>query len=195
MAEGRLEPHDDTLAEELAIVRRAASGDQYAFQHLYTVYRERVYAVFRRYIRSKQDCEDLFQEAFLKAWKELGRFRGDSRFGTWLIAIAQNTCWKHLEKIERRRNLNAVYEAESVLARNTTDRFLPEKNEMKSLVWQCLGRLPEEQKQCCQLYMQRFSYEEIASALNLREGQARGRIQRGLVSIERCVKKFLGIEE
>ena len=87
---------------EKELVKRAGQGDQRAFEFLVNKYQHRILALISRYVRDQDEVQDVAQEAFIKAWKALPRFRGDSAFYTWLYRIAVNTAKNHLVALGRR---------------------------------------------------------------------------------------------
>jgi RNA polymerase sigma-70 factor (ECF subfamily) len=86
--------------EDLALVRLCQDGDREAFNRLVTRHRQRAFAMIYQIVRDEQDAWDLAQEGFLKAWKSMGRFRGESAFGTWLHRILSNVA---IDWLRRRR--------------------------------------------------------------------------------------------
>jgi RNA polymerase sigma-70 factor (ECF subfamily) len=84
------------------LVKKAKSGDQRAFEVLVLKYQQRIFALISRYVRDHDEVQDVAQEAFIKAWRALPRFRGDSAFYTWLYRIAVNTAKNHLVSLSRR---------------------------------------------------------------------------------------------
>ena len=86
--------------EDLALVRLCQDGDREAFNRLVTRHRQKAFAMIYQIVRDEQDAWDLAQEGFLKAWKSMGRFRGDSAFGTWLHRILSNVA---IDWLRRRR--------------------------------------------------------------------------------------------
>ena len=90
------------LVTEQELVSRAGKGDERAFELLIRKYQHRIFALINRYVRDQDEVLDVAQEAFLKAWRALPRFRGDSQFYTWLYRIAVNTAKNHLVSMGRR---------------------------------------------------------------------------------------------
>ena len=103
-------------AVETALVGRAAAGDREAFRELVDRHRDRAYGLALRIVRSAHDAEDVAQEAFVRAWLALPRFRGDAGFGTWLHRIVARRAFDRLEEMKRRRGREAPVEAAEALA-------------------------------------------------------------------------------
>ena len=95
------------LADERALIRRAQRGDRVAFDDLVRLYDRKVLQLAMRVVRSQEDARDLYQEAFLKVYRALPRFRFQSSFSTWLYRVVMNTCMDHLRKQKARRELPA----------------------------------------------------------------------------------------
>src|SRR4051795_496030 len=96
------ETNTPTLADELQLVAKCQVGDTHAFNELVTRYRQRAFAMIFNMVRNEQDAWDLTQDGFLKAWKSIGRFRGQSSFFTWLYRILMNVTidWMRRKQIE-----------------------------------------------------------------------------------------------
>lgn len=88
----------DSAGDELQLVARAQTGDSYAFNELVTRYRNRAYAMIYNMVRNEQDAWDITQDGFIKAWRNIGRFRGQSSFYTWLYRILMNVAIDALRK-------------------------------------------------------------------------------------------------
>ncbi len=95
-----------TESQDSDLVRRAKDGDVAAFGQLVRLHERTVYGVVSRMVRSKDEVDDLAQEIFLQAWRSIGKFRGDSRFSTWLHTIAVNATLKKLEWLRRRESVS-----------------------------------------------------------------------------------------
>ena len=99
----RSAPAAPEAIDELALVRNAAAGDERAFRTLVEAHQQRAYALAFRMLRSTSDAEDATQEAFVRAWGALPRFRGESRFGTWLHRIVARTAIDRVARLKQRR--------------------------------------------------------------------------------------------
>lgn len=99
-------PQPDAL-EERALIRQAQRGDRAAFEQLVRLYEASVLRLALRVVRSEEEARDLYQEAFLKIYRSLGRFRFESRFSTWVYRVVMNVCLDHLRRSGTRREVQA----------------------------------------------------------------------------------------
>lgn len=99
-------PQSD-LVDERALIRQAQRGDRAAFEQLVRLYEENVLRLTLSLVRSEEEARDLYQEAFLKIYRSLGRFRFESRFSTWVYRVVTNVCLDHLRRRSHRREVQA----------------------------------------------------------------------------------------
>ena len=176
-----------TKEEETRLVREIRGGDGDAFETLVREHQTRVYNLALRMTGNPDDALDISQETFLKAWRTLGRFRGECSLGSWLYRIASNLSIDLLRK-NRRQHLDKAVSLEEPgedgrpleLPDVTGDpQALLERAEGRQAVWECLNRLPEEQKLILILRdVNGLSYEEIGETLDLELGTVKSRIFR-----------------
>lgn len=95
------------LKEEYALIRQAQRGDRAAFEQLVRLYEADVLRLALQIVRSQEEARDLYQEAFLKIYRSLGRFRFESRFSTWVYRVVMNVCLDHLRRARQRREVQA----------------------------------------------------------------------------------------
>ena len=167
------------MIEEKDLIRRAGQGDSDAFRQLVETYQAPVYRLALRMCGGDAAlAEDAAQEAFLAAWRGLPRFRGDSRFSTWLYRLTTNAAidWRRREK--RHRGMDDVTELE-LPDDGPGPQDQAEQAEAQQAVRRALSRLSEEHRQVLLLrYMQELDYAEIAAALEISEGTVKSRISR-----------------
>jgi RNA polymerase sigma-70 factor (ECF subfamily) len=184
---------------DLELVRRAQRNERGAFDLLVLKYQHKVVKLVARLLRDPTEAEDVAQEAFVKAYRALGSFRGDSAFYTWLYRIAVNTARNAIASRQRRP---IDYEAElseseqSNLASRLRHTDTPEaaalSEEIRLTVNQAIEQLPEDLRTAIVLReVEGLSYEEIAAAMDCPVGTVRSRIFRAREAIDRALKPLL----
>ena len=181
------------------LVARAQKGDRKAFDLLVLKYQQKVAGLISRYVRDPSETLDVVQEAFLKAYRALPSFRGDSAFYTWLYRIAINTVKNHLVAQGRRPPGDDV-EAETAVQMDVGVRLkeigTPESHvltdEIARTVQQALDELPEDLRTAIILReLEGLSYEEIATAMDCPIGTVRSRIFRAREAIDKRLQPLL----
>jgi RNA polymerase sigma-70 factor (ECF subfamily) len=180
MKEPNSEPTDHQL------VLRVQKGDKRAFDLLVLKYQYKLQAIVGRFIRDVDEVSDVTQEAFIKAYKALPKFRGDSQFYTWLYRIAINTAKNHLVSRSRRPvNTDIDVEDAEHFANNEKliDDTTPENSmitdELAAIIKRALSALPEDLRTALTLReFDGMSYEDIAAVMNCPVGTVRSRIFR-----------------
>ena len=175
-----------TREEELRLVRRVQSGEAEAFEELVRAHEKTVYNLALRLVGNPQDAEDMAQEAFLKVYRSLPEFRGESKFSVWLYRIVSNVCLDHLRHQGRRPASSLTTEDEDgeeqqwdVPDESQSPERLLEQKLTREAVQRGLETLPEDQRQILLLREIRgMSYEEIGAALDLEPGTVKSRIFR-----------------
>lgn len=189
----------DSKVNDMELVARVQKGDKRAFDLLVLKYQQKVVNIVSRYIRDAHESLDVTQEAFIKAYRALPKFRGDSAFYTWLYRIAINTAKNHLVSQGRRPPANDV-EAETAeqidSGERLKDRQTPENivltEEIASTVKGAIEALPEELKTAITLReLEGLSYEEIAQAMDCPIGTVRSRIFRAREAIDAKLEPLL----
>ena len=174
------------------LVTRVQQGDKRAFDLLVLKYQYRVHAIVGRFIRDSHEVEDITQEAFLKAYRALPRFRGDSQFYTWLFRIAVNTAKNYLVARSRRPPSSDVNldDAEFYAgSEQLKDLGTPEnqlfRDELETVINKAIEELPEDLRAAVTLReYEGLSYEDIAGVMDCPVGTVRSRIFRGRESID-----------
>lgn len=181
------------------LVRRVQQGDKKAFDLLVIKYQQRIAKLISRYVRDQDEVQDVAQEAFIKAYRALPRFRGDSAFYTWLYRIAINTAKNYLVAQGRRPPATDVEAEEAVYVdggMKMSDRDTPEqlmqRDEVERVIFDTIDSLPEELRTAITLReMEGLSYEEIAVTMDCPIGTVRSRIFRAREAIEIKMKPLL----
>ena len=181
------------------LVVKVQKGDKKAFDVLVLKYQHKVIKVIMRYIRDPSEALDVAQEAFLKAYRALPRFRGDSAFYTWLYRIAINTAKNHLVAA-RRRPLDYdldpqdpdQYDLQGRLSDGDTPEHLVLSEEIKDTVNRAIHHLPEDLRTAIILReVEGMSYEEIAQTMECPVGTVRSRIFRAREAIDKKLRPLL----
>lgn len=180
------------------LVRKVRNGDRGAFDLLVVKYQSRVASIISRYVYDSQEVMDLAQETFIKAYRAMDRFRGDSAFYTWLYRIAVNTAKNYLESRGRRPQGSAdVVDAENFDdGRRLRDLASPErllqKDELQQALSGAIASLPEELRSAFLLReYDGLSYEDIARILECPIGTVRSRIFRARDAVDRHLGPLL----
>jgi RNA polymerase sigma-70 factor (ECF subfamily) len=183
------------------LVARAQSGDKRAFELLVEKYQRKLARLLSRFIRDPAEVEDVTQEAFIKAYRALPAFRGDSAFYTWLYRIGINTAKNYLMAMGRRAPTSTEVEAEEAEGfeegEQLRDINTPESvllsNEIAATVNSTIEQLPEELRTAIQLReIEGMSYEDIAQVMNCPIGTVRSRIFRAREAIAEQLRPLLG---
>ena len=181
---------------DLALVERVQRGERSAFDVLVLRYQQKVLKLVLRYIRDPMEAEDVAQEAFIKAFRAIGSFRGDSAFYTWIYRIAINTAKNALVASKRRPvsfGLDVQDPEQGDLEARLTDGETPEQlaltEEIRETVNAAMGDLPEELRTAIVLReIDGLSYEEIAASMDCPVGTVRSRIFRAREAIDRRLR-------
>ncbi len=178
------------------LVARVQKGDKRAFDMLVLKYQYKVHAIVSRYIKDFDEVNDVVQEAFIKAYRALAKFRGDSQFYTWLYRIAVNTAKNYLLARNRRPPANDVdaadadyYEGSDRLRDIDSPENLLYRDELEAVVDNAIKDLPEDLRTAVTLReFEGLSYEEIAEVMDCPVGTVRSRIFRAREAIDEKVK-------
>ena len=175
-----------TREEESAVILRVQQGDANAFEALVTAYQKQVYNLALRTVGNPEDAADLSQEAFLRAYRSIGSFRGDSKFSVWLYRLTTNICIDFLRSRGRKPTVSLTVEGDDEESEEldvADERYDPEENfqraELQRAVQRGLNTLPEEFRTILILReLEGLSYAEIGEMLHLEEGTVKSRLFR-----------------
>ena len=181
------------------LVKRVQQGDKKSFDLLVLKYQNRIIKLVSRYVREQSDALDIAQEAFLKAYRALPNFRGDSAFYTWLYRIAINTAKNHIVSLSRRppeahlENADGEAIALEELQRDIDNpEHLLLADEIKETILAAMNKLPEDLRVAITLReVEGLTYEEIAEAMDCPIGTVRSRIFRAREAVDTKLKPLL----
>ncbi len=187
------------------LVERVKQGDQRAFALLVAKYERRVLRLLSRLVRDSAEIEDITQEAFIKAYRALPQFRGESAFYTWLYRIAINTAKNYLATKSRRpvtvgefqgADDGEFFDPGDVVEDNNTPDAVLHSRQVAEAVNAAIEALPEDLKAAITLReIEGLSYEEIAQAMDCPIGTVRSRIFRAREAIAQRLRPLLGTKE
>lgn len=181
------------------LVERVKKGDKRAFDLLVGKYQHKVLSIVGRFVNDPDEAKDVSQEAFIKAYRALPKFRGESAFYTWIYRIAVNTAKNHLVARGRRPPGSDVdvadaefYEGGVVLHEISTPENQLMTDQLEALVYQALSDLPDDLRTAVTLReFDGLSYEEIAEVMDCPVGTVRSRIFRGREAIDSRIKDMV----
>jgi RNA polymerase sigma-70 factor, ECF subfamily len=182
---------------DLSLVRRVQRGDKGAFDALVLKYQHKLVKLVMRYVRNPAEAEDIAQEAFIKAYRALPQFRGDSAFYTWLYRIAINTAKNAVVSRDRSpieynldRSNDESYDMQGRMKDSETPEGLVLTDEIRSIVNAAIDALPEDLRTAIVLReLEGLSYEEIAATMDCPVGTVRSRIFRAREAIDRRLRE------
>ncbi|OGA10785.1 MAG: RNA polymerase sigma factor RpoE [Betaproteobacteria bacterium RIFCSPLOWO2_12_FULL_65_110] len=182
------------------LVERAQRGDKHAFELLVSKYQRKLSRLLSRFVKDQAEVEDVAQEAFVKAYRALPSFRGDSAFYTWLYRIGINTAKNYLVALGRRAPTVTDFDAQEaeefdggdkLRDMNTPESLLMSK-QIANTVNDAMEQLPDELRAAIQLReIEGLSYEEIAAAMDCPIGTVRSRIFRAREAIAERLRPLL----
>ncbi|MBU2884689.1 RNA polymerase sigma factor RpoE [Gilvimarinus agarilyticus] len=181
------------------LVERVQKGDKRAFDLLVLKYQHKIFSIIGRYIRDHAEVQDVAQEAFIKAYRALAKFRGESAFYTWLYRIAINTAKNHLVSRSRRPPASDVemedaeyYSGSDLLKDMETPETSLMCDEIQREVDAAIRELPEDLRSAVTLReMEGLSYEDIAAIMDCPVGTVRSRIFRARDAIDKRIHPLL----
>lgn len=181
------------------LVKKAQNGDKVAFDALVTKYQFKVVNLVTRFVKDADDAQDVAQEAFIKAYRGLSNFRGDSAFYTWLYRIAINSAKNYIVSQSRKSPTYAVdiddaehMETAAALKEIDTPEGKLLTSEIENTVYKAIKELPEDLKTAITLReLEGMTYEEIANVMECPIGTVRSRIFRARETIDKHLKPLL----
>jgi len=181
------------------LVARVQKGDQRAFDLLVLKHQHKIMSLISRYVNDMAEVQDVAQETFIKAYRALKNFRGDSQFYTWLYRIAVNTAKNHLVSQGRRPPAQDVDvdDAEQIGAPSSlrdiaTPEGLIARDELKAVVFEAIEQLPDELRTAITLReLEGMSYDEISDVMDCPIGTVRSRIFRAREAIDKAMAPLL----
>lgn len=181
------------------LVEKVQKGDKRAFDMLVIKYQHKIFSIISRYIKDSAEVHDVAQEAFIKAYRAIGNFRGDSAFYTWIYRIAINTAKNYLVSRGRRPPASDVdmddaefYAGSDMLRDNASPEQQLMRDQLEAVVYKAIQSLPEDLRTAVSLReMDGLSYEEIAEVMSCPVGTVRSRIFRAREHIDKQMSPLM----
>lgn len=171
-------------------INRVRKGDVNSFAYLVNTYKDLVFSLSYKMTKSREDAEEITQDTFIKAYKNLSKFKGDSKFSTWLYRIAYHTCLDAIKKNKKQYNTVKINEI-TINQIQSVDTVLGslEKKERSKIMNDCILKLPEEEGLLILMfYYDELSLKEIIKITNLTEANIK-------VKLHRARKRLLSVIE
>jgi len=177
-------------------INKILDGDANAFAVLVDRYKDLVYTLAMRMVKNKEEAEEVSQDTFIKAYKSLNRFKGDSKFSTWIYRVAYNTCLDRLKKNKRQQQtvtIDEYTEHQVKTIDNALDRI--ETQEKQQAIKDCLELLPSEDSFLLTLYyFEELSLDEISKIVGLKPNNVKVKIFRSRKKLATILKERLDNE-
>jgi RNA polymerase sigma-70 factor (ECF subfamily) len=194
--------------DDLTLVKRVRSGDQRAFKLLVERYQRKVYAVALGMLKDKEAAMDVSQEAFVKVYKYLDHFKGDSSFYTWLYRITANICIDHLRKragsggehVEFDETVTSDMSEARIGALGSRLGTNPQKSalrrELAEKIQEALAQVPEKHRAILLLReIEGMSYEDLARTLDIPKGTVMSRLFHARAKVQKILSEYLELDE
>ncbi len=180
-----------TTTNDQTYINRTLKGDTNAFSFLVEQYKGMVYSLALKMMKNREEAEEVSQDTFIKAYKKLDKFKGESKFSTWLYKITYRNCLDAIKKNkEKYRNdtideitINKISEAENILENL-------ERKERAAVMNTCLLKLPEEERSILWMfYFEELSLKEIITVTDLSEANVKVKLHRARKRLLTIVKR------
>jgi RNA polymerase sigma factor (sigma-70 family) len=181
---------ENKLTDSEILVKFAVSETRnFAFNQLVNIYQQKVYWHIRKMVIDHDDADDLVQETFIKVWKALDNFKGDSQLFTWIYRIATNECLNHLAK-KKRRFFLPLNDISEELSNKIDDTNLISGDEIQLKLQKALLTLPDKQRLVFNMkYYDEMKYEEIADITGTSVGALKASYHLAVKKVEEYLKK------
>lgn len=186
------------MTMEQQLIKQSLQGDTAAFEELVTQYQNKIYTLAFRYMGNEEDAYDMTQETFLKAYRALRSFKGNSSFGTWLYRVATNVCLDELRRRKRRVPTLSLDEPVAIRDGDEFEKEIPdtsptadilyERKEFFQYIQELLDEMKPEHKTAIILRdMMELSYDEIAEVLDCSSGTVKSRLSRARSALRKKI--------
>ncbi|CAL2075872.1 sigma-70 family RNA polymerase sigma factor [Tenacibaculum sp. 190524A05c] len=178
------------IINDQTYIEKTLNGDTNAFAFLVNNYKVMVFSLAMKMLKSREEAEEISQDTFIKAYKNLSKFKGDSKFSTWLYKIAYRSCLDSLKKNREKYHTDTIDEI-TINKINSTDNILEEisRKERAVIIKECLDKLPEEERTILWMfYYDELSLKEILEITDLSESNLKVKLHRARKRLLTVVK-------
>lgn len=180
------------------LVQQILAGNENAFRYLVANHQRLVLHIVGRVVKQQEDVEDICQEVFLKVFRKIKKFRGDSRLSTWIATIAYNTSISHIRKQGRKQEIQMDEDAR--IDWGKTDDWLVqktvEKEEAKKILLQLIEKLPVQYRTVLTLFhLEEFSYKEVEEITGMPEGTIKSYLSRARKLLKDKLEQVIELEK
>ncbi|GAB5564372.1 MAG: RNA polymerase sigma factor [Winogradskyella sp.] len=182
-----------TTIDENILIESIKNGDTNAYAKLVDRYKDLVYTLAIRMLKNREEAEEIAQDTFIKVFKSLDKFKGDSKFSTWIYRVAYNTCLDAIKKNKKHQNDVAIDEY-TFNKLDTIDNALENiiKEERSVLIKNCINKLPEESSVILTLfYFEELSLDEISKVINIEANTVKVKLFRARKKLAVILEEYL----
>ena len=182
-----------TTNDENILIEAINNGDTRAYAQLVNRYKDLVYTLALRMLKHKEEAEEVAQDTFVKVFKSLHKFKGDSKFSTWIYKVAYNTCLDTIKKNKKHLN-NVTIDEYNFNKLDTIDNALDNiiKEEKSALIKNCINKLPEDSSALLTLfYFEELSLDEISKIINIEANTVKVKLFRARKKLAVILEQYL----
>lgn len=182
-----------TTNDDQILIDAIQNGDTKAYAQLVNRYKDLVYTLAIRMLKHKEEAEEVAQDTFIKIFRSLGKFKGDSKFSTWIYKVTYNTCLDCIKKNKKHYNDVAIDEF-TFNKLDTIDNALDNliKEEKSTLIRQCIDKLPEDSSALLTLfYFEELSLDEISKIINIESNTVKVKLFRARKKLAVILEQYL----
>lgn len=182
-----------TTNDENILIDAINNGDTRAYAQLVDRYKDLVYTLALRMLKHKEEAEEVAQDTFIKVFKSLGKFKGDSKFSTWIYKVAYNTCLDNIKKNKKHLN-NVAIDEYTFNKLDTIDNALDNiiNEEKSTLIKNCIDKLPEDSSALLTLfYFEELSLDEISKIINVEANTVKVKLFRARKKLAVILEQYL----
>ncbi|MDY2587249.1 RNA polymerase sigma factor [Winogradskyella aquimaris] len=182
-----------TTNDENILIEAIKNGNTRAYAQLVDKYKDLVYTLAIRMLKNREEAEEVAQDTFIKVFKSLENFKGDSKFSTWIYRVAYNTCLDRIKKNKKHLN-NVTIDEFTFNKLDTIDNALDNiiKEEKNTLIKNCINKLPEDSSALLTLfYFEELSLEEISKIINIETNTVKVKLFRARKKLATILEQYL----